>query len=348
MPRRTRRTIRQTIAAVAVGALAMTGAACVAQPGSADSAAFVRIVVPTDLLNPPSGMPVVLPSVACVRDVGGGVKEAVFGYEDTDTVTADAPLVGPPDNQLLRTRGGGTVVDAVQPQVTQFHPGSHPTEFAARFRPGDLLTWVFTTVGANHTPSGAQRTWTVSVTAKPDGPACGAEVPAHFAVVQRAAIVNDIDVQRDPAGVITGYGFRVGYDVTVACSEGSSGSSSESLVGFSSDNATVDPVLGTRQFVSPGGSITFLITTNHFFPVIDITRPAVVPWPSSDISARCEYPGGPAEARTYFSDYPGFVTTTHLKGQLEGTDTYCELPTTGCLPTDFIIDAVAPGGIRFR
>lgn len=370
-PRRPPRAGKSWSLAAAVAVLAT---ACCAPPPSGppddivvETDAFVREATPFTNYGSPTQPPSVLPTVECARGLGDGVQEFVFGYESVADLSLEVPLVdeypeGMPDgptNELRRTgTGGGTTVNEPAQQVVQFQPGTHPNQFSVRVNPGDSVEW-FVVVPETTDAQFVGGYWAVTLRPKTTAPACGAEVPEHFAVVQSAPAGLAWEgpdgafpqPERDPDGTITAYGIEVSHTVSIACSDGATGNSFSTLIGWSSDNAVVDPVLGTRQIVEPWGTINFQLTTSTYFPVVDITRYVNTNWPSTDVTGTCEFPGATAESSVYWSDFPGAVMVTWLSGELDngdGTTTPCELTEPGCRPTTVDSYGVAPGGSRWR
>ena len=146
---RTRSTAaRATFAlAMAVGLLTM---AVVSSPAGATPTAsagsqlvhrgYTRTIEPFYPGHEATSPPSVLPTVACVRRVGRGQLEAVFGWDNPGPLSQEAPL----DyglNEILHRKGDTTTDQSDGPQAEEFLPGHHPYAWALRFPAGEVPSW---------------------------------------------------------------------------------------------------------------------------------------------------------------------------------------------------------------
>lgn len=143
--------------------------------------------------SPPSTPPAVDLTAACIRRVGRGEREVVFGYDNPGEQSVYAPLEAQGGvtngNLIVRTthRGRGprvtTVIESSGPQATLFLPGQHPHVFAVRFKSNETIAWQVRIPSSDDPVDDPG--WKVTV--KPRRlPSCGRAVPDHFTVVQTA------------------------------------------------------------------------------------------------------------------------------------------------------------------
>ena len=112
---------------------------------------FVREVEPWIPGSPPSTPPAVKLTAACVRRVGGGELEAVFGYKNLSPLSVYAgldPHVDIPEGNVIvretrRRRGPHRTaeIEVRGPQATLFLPGTHRHVFAVRFKSNQTVAW---------------------------------------------------------------------------------------------------------------------------------------------------------------------------------------------------------------
>ena len=244
MSRRNLRT-RRLIGAVLASLLAISMTAATAGTAAAAPAPFrTRTIEPWLPGQPPTTPPAVDLTAPCVRYVGHGELEAVFGYHNPGVYSAFTPLAAdhgePGANVIIRDPWGAAppAVDTTNPQVTMFLPGWHRYAFAVRFRLGDRVAWQVR-LPSKDDPN-LDPGWKVTV--RPDLLSwCGRSVPARFAVVQAAsAFLNPVDIVRDTAGNITSYDVRINIEgARTACSTGGVALPTTQVVGW-----TPNPNLG--------------------------------------------------------------------------------------------------------
>ena len=111
---------------------------------------FTREVEPWIPGSPPSTPPAVKLTAACVRRVGHGELEAVFGYKNLSPLSVyaglDPHIDVPEGNVIVRDvspapAGRTTEIEVRRPQATLFLPGTHRHVFAVRFKANETVVW---------------------------------------------------------------------------------------------------------------------------------------------------------------------------------------------------------------
>jgi len=326
----------RALAGVVLVLLAATAVAAapahVTAHGARFDIAFTRTVEPFVPGQPPATPPTVLPTVACVRAVGGLQLEAVFGFVNHGPLSADAPISGN-ENRVVLERFRRPPVEASGPQVTQFVPGSHPHEFAVRFRIGQIPVWK---VRVPSSDGDADPAWLASV--RPTFLKwCDRHVPRHFSVVQAVPDQFTLsDVAHDALGNVVGYSYEAAFDLAVtACSAGGTPLPPDVVVGWSNGAENLEPLAADDIIATEvRGNAEYQLSRVRTRPAIDVSRPTIVTLPSNDVTGRCSFPDGSVvDSTTYWSDHPAIhqIDPVEVDGLLT-----------------LVPSAVLPGGTKFR
>lgn len=282
----------------------------------------------------PENPPVVVPILTCVRRVGGGMREVVFGYDNTAELSVAAPLDG-----LSNLVTGG--ISGAQARPSQLLPGRHPHSFSVRYRPNDLPTWTF--LSPDRVDISYPSIWSVSITptkAWAKAPLCGDDVPTRFANVQWAQTgfgpTNIVQENDDDTSYITAYAVQLGpTTIAVGCTSDGDGRLDDVLYGWG-QTENIGPADDDQARTVDRGTNTFLITTDDVRPVIEPEVEVTMSEMSNDLSAGCVYPDDTVVAApVYWEDRIGELFSI---AQVQFDDGGWRL----------IPGIIAPGGIRIR
>ncbi len=309
-----------------------TSAANGAQRPSARRAPAAVIVPYYDEVVP-DGPPVVVPILTCVRRVRGGMREVVFGYDNTGDVSVHAPL-----DELNNTVTGG--ISGAQARPTQLLPGRHPYSFSVRYRPNDPPTWTF--LSPDRVDVSYPDLWSVSITptkAWSRARSCDKNVPTRFANVQQAQTgFGATNIIREGGGAtshIDSYDVQLGpTTITVGCTGRGQGRLDDVLYGWGL-TGNIGPVDDDQAVAVERGTNTFLVTTDDARPVEDSDDRAWMSEMSNDVSASCVYRDGTVVAApVYWEDRIGELFS--IEQQPFDDDWF------------LVLRIDAPGGIRVR
>ena len=305
-------------------------------------APFIREVEPWVPGSPPSTPPAVDLTAACVRLVGGGELEAVFGYNNPGQLSVYSGLNPVSDipganvivreTRRLRPPRVSTEIEATGPQATLFLPGNHPHVFAVRFKLNETVAWRVR-IPSSDDPV-IDPGWKVTVKPRLLAP-CGWRVPAHFAVVQAADMSSGpTNVRRDVNGGITAYDVEFSaQNVIVVCSAGGSVLPFEQVVGWTMEPNLVPLVDVVEVVVSSNGAV-FEMSPTRERAVVDEFVPVEWFGPIADVTGRCDFGGKVVESDVFWAGQPssGLITPIVVDGRVVQLDA----------------SAVLPGGSRLR
>jgi hypothetical protein len=274
---------------------------------------FTRLIEPADPENPPTAMPAVELTAACVRSVGPGQLEAVFGYESRadHSVLVELgpdlpiPTSGEPNVILRFFDDGALAVEDLGPQVTLFKPGGDRYAFAVQFTSDEEVAWQVTLPAEDE--SGA---WIVTVIPNLDA-GCKGTVPDHFAVVQSVdqAIPQPANtVRSSPPDHIVAYDIRQELDsVRVACSGGGEPLAPKVRFGWPI-GMNVGPVKVAYlvDVVLSGGTTTYEMTRANERPVVDLLQDVAWLGPIADVTAQCDFDGKIVRSDVFWAEVAGF------------------------------------------
>ena len=305
---------------------------------------FTREVEPWISGSPPSSPPAVKLTAACVRRVGGGKLEAVFGYKNLSPLSVYAgldPDIDIPEGNVIvretrhrRPPRRTTEIEILGPQATLFLPGTHRHVFAVRFRSNQTVAWRVR-VPSFDDPV-IDPGWKVTV--RPRRLArCGRRVPDHFVVVQAASVSSGpANIIRDEDGGITAYDVEFGaQSVDVVCSADGRVLPFKQVVGW-----TIEPNLVplrrreiVEEIVASNGT-RFQMSRTRVRRVVDVFEPVEWFGPIADVIGRCAFRGEVVKSEVFWAGQPanGSITPIVVDGavvQLRG-------------------DLVLPGGVRIR
>ena len=301
--------------------------------------AYTRTIEPFYPGHEATSPPSVLPTVACVRRVGRGQLEAVFGWDNPGPLSQEAPL----DyglNEILHRKGDTTTDQSDGPQAEEFLPGHHPYAWALRFAAGEVPSWQLVIPPLDQTQS--IFLWSVTVT-----PTfrtwCGPDVPRHFAAVQSALTgMQVVDKVRDADGNVVSY--RLAADlapVTTVCSPGGTPLPAVSVMGWSLQDQNLVPLRhrDVIRTVQQGiGTWAGGLVQKTFVTMRSVVDPQVrvhLYGPSRDVYGACRFrDGSVARALVYWST-PEVYSEFYLASRDGG-------------PVDVQFESVAPGGTRLR
>ncbi len=304
--------------------------------------AYTRTVEPYFEGHTAATPPSVLPTVTCVRAVGPGQLEVIFGYQNPTTTSQEAridPTNVPSFNHIVHRQGDTTTVQEYGPQATEFLPGDHPYAFALRFPKGEVPSWEIVVPPTDAAES--YNLWSITVT-----PTfrkwCGARVPLHFATIQSAGIgLGETDKVRDADGNVTDYKLTVSLaPVVTACSEGGTPIAADSILGWSLDNTNLVPLANrdvirtVHEGIGTLADSTVQKSKVAVRSVADANQRVHIYAPSRDVYGGCSFPDGTTAKALVYWDTPDWYGEWFLEKR-DG-------------PIDVYWWAVAPGGVRYR
>jgi hypothetical protein len=344
VPHRHRRARMILGVCVLVASTALVGSEASAAPARAFGwRPFTRTVEPWIPGLPPSTPPIVDLAAACVRWVGGGQLEAVFGYDNPDELSVYAGLDQDTDvahgNVIvrnvfsLRPPHRTVQVEDTGPQATLFLPGRHPHVFAVRFRLNERVAWQVRIPSSDEPQTDPG--WKVTVRPRLFAP-CGPRVPDHFAVVQTAGVFESpVNIVRDEDAHITGYDMAVGVvGVRTVCSADGSPLPFRDVVGWTNQPNVVP--LRTDEIIRHvvAGNAVFEMTRIHVRAVLDVSQPVGWFGPIADVTGRCRFGRQVVRSDVFWAGLPatGTITPTIVDGAV----------------VDLVPTLVLPGGNRIR
>jgi hypothetical protein len=300
---------------------------------------FTRTVEPWIPGQPPSTPPVVDLTAACVRWVGGGQLEAVFGYDNPGELSVFAGL----DQDPGAFTGGNVIVRTIYslrpphrreqvehtgPQATLFRPGHHPHVFAVRFRLNERVAWQVR-IPSSDDPN-VDPGWKVTVRPRLFAP-CRPRVPDHFAVVQTASMVSGpANLARNEAQHITAYDLEFGVAaVRTVCSAGGTVLPFKDLVGWTDEpNIAPLPPDEVAYVVIGANNTVFEMTRTRARAVLDVSQ--VVHWfgPIADVTGRCRFGRDLVRSDVFWAGEPalGTIEPTIVDGAVVELETSMVLP----------------------
>jgi hypothetical protein len=295
---------------VALGIIAQLFWSAAPASGRAPDEPFTRTVEPLDPADPPSNPPIFNLTAACVRQVGRGRYEAVFGHVNHTPssavvrLRADGGQLG--FNVILRSnRYGKTPVVAVEelgPQATLFKPGRHPHEFAVRFREHERVAWQVVVPA-----EGNAGFWKITVEPRMDV-RCTPRVPDHFTVIQHVRVTtNPVNVLMVPPGHVAGYEMEFDVrDIRVACSTGGELVATDAFVGWP-QGMNVEPAEPDYLVVVTlsGGTVVYEMTRPSARPVADIFQEVSWLGPIADVGATCQFADETVTSDVFWGEQAG-------------------------------------------
>ena len=330
--------MRVRAAGLTAAMVVMVGAAsaAAAEPARPAAGAVEVTVEPWTPGEVPTSAPVVDLTVACQRNLPGGRREVVFGYEHRVGGSRLVRLVesdGSVDqNVIIRQRPGGpATIDPAGPQVALFLPGSQPAAFAVALDRDETVTWqVQVPAEDEYSP-----TWRSTVRVGGRLSQCRGDVPDHFAVVQTARVATGpTDIVRDESGGITAWSVGAeAVGIGVACSEGGRPVAPRSLVGWVPDDERLAP-LESVDYVLQANGVSFDMSSVTARPVLDVTAPYEFFGPPADVFGRCAFGRRIVESEPFWAGEP---QTGRFLPQVEAG-----------VVVDFVLELELPGGVRIR
>ena len=330
------------IAAAAPAGAAAPGDGTTSGHPPTEHRAYTRTVEPYYVGHVAATPPSVLPTVTCVRSVGPGQLEVVFGYQNVTTKSQEAridPTIDPSFNHIAHRQGDTTTIQDYGPQATEFLPGNHPYAFALRIPKGEVPSWEIVVPPTD--PAESFNLWSISVTPT-FNKWCGSRVPRHFATIQSAGIgAGETDKVRDADGNVTDYKLTASFaPVVTACSEGGTPIEADSIVGWSLDDANLVP-LDKRDVIRTvhegiGTLLDSAVQKTRVLvrSVADPSQHVHLYAPSRDVYGGCSFPDGTTAKALVYWDTPDWYGEWFLEKR-DG-------------PIDVYWWAVAPGGVRTR